>query len=412
MSGPHTPLTPPTPPTPPTKVLVAMSGGVDSSVAAALLLREGFEVVGCFMRLGSSEETGPETKHHGCCSLNDAADARRVAAKLGIPLYICNFKKEFGRVIDYFVAEYNAGRTPNPCIRCNDWLKFGKLHSYARQMGARFVASGHYARIDTGPGAPRLLRGVDRDKDQSYVLFGTPPERLREMLLPIGGYHKVDVRRIARRLDLPVFDKPDSQEICFVDDNDYAGLVGRHTKMVAGSIVDTSGKVLGRHRGHQHFTVGQRRGLGVAMGYPLYVVQKDAATNTVCVGGRAELLAEGCAASGANWLRDPDDGRWITCTIKIRYNAQPVEGRVRATAQDRLEVCFAQSQFAVALGQAVVCYDGDQVICGGWISETQLAGGDRFVTGCPQSKSVERRSGGGVLDSPRRCGVDDNAPEG
>ncbi len=148
------------------------------------------------------------------------------------------------------------------------------------------------------------------------------------------------------------------------------------------------------------------------MGYPLYVVQKDAATNTVCVGGRAELLAEGCAASGANWFRDPDDGGWIECTIKIRYNAEPVEGRVRATAQDRLEVCFAQAQFAVALGQAVVCYDGDQVICGGWISETARGRGDRFVTGCPQSESVERRAGGGVLDSPRRCGVDDNAPAG
>ena len=402
----------PTPSTTPIKVLVAMSGGVDSSVAAALLVREGYEVVGCFMRLGSSAETGSETRHRGCCSLNDAADARRVAAKLEIPLYICNFKKEFGRVIDYFVAEYNAGRTPNPCIRCNDWLKFGKLHSYARQMGARFVASGHYARIDGGPGAPRLLRGVDRDKDQSYVLFGAPLERLREMLLPIGEYHKADVRRIARQLDLPVFDKPDSQEICFVPDNDYAGLVGRHTKMVAGSIVDTSGKVLGRHRGHQHFTVGQRRGLGVAMGYPLYVVQKDAASNTVCVGGRAELLAEGCAASEANWFRDPDDGRWIECTIKIRYNAEPVEGRVRATAQDRLEVRFAEAQFAVALGQAVVCYDGDQVICGGWISETARVRDDRFVTGCPQSESVKRPSGGGVLDFRRRCGVDDNAPVG
>src|SRR6185503_909036 len=236
------------------KVLVAMSGGVDSSVAAALLLREGYEVVGCFMRLGSPGETfdelledeassrsqagsecsaGPGSNgtkacnpksirigHQGCCSINDAADARLVAAKLGIPFYVVNFKKDFGRIIDYFVGEYNAGRTPNPCVRCNDWLKFGRLHEYAKQIDAEFVASGHYARIDRGTAHFRLLRGVDHSKDQSYVLFGAPRERLGEMLLPIGGHQKSRVREMAKEFDLPVFDKPDSQEICFVPDND------------------------------------------------------------------------------------------------------------------------------------------------------------------------------------------------
>jgi tRNA-uridine 2-sulfurtransferase len=400
------------------KVLVAMSGGVDSSVAAALLLREGFEVVGCFMRLGSPGETfdelmengaaAPDDRreegggtqtcatrtprtirigHQGCCSINDAADARLVAAKLGIPFYVVNFKKDFGRIIDYFVGEYNAGRTPNPCVRCNDWLKFGRLHEYAKQIDAEFVASGHYARIDRG----RLLRGVDHSKDQSYVLFGAPRARLAEMLLPIGGCQKSKVREMAREFGLPVFDKPDSQEICFVPDNDYAGLVRQRTPeaMTTGRIVDTSGKILGEHDGQQHFTIGQRKGVGLALGDRVYVVSKDAATNMVVVGDREELRCEGLIASETNWLIDPPSftntaqqagpssapsniGRlsaWLHCTAKIRYNAQPVEAEVRRTNDDELEVRFAQPQYAVAPGQAVVCYDGEAVMCGGWIAE-------------------------------------------
>ncbi len=376
------------------KVLLAMSGGGDSSVAAALLLREGYDVVGCFMRLGSPGETfdelltpdgtgrGPAAArigHQGCCSIRDAADARLVAARLGIPFYVCNFKKDFGRIIDYFVDEYNAGRTPNPCVRCNDWLKFGKLHSYAKQMGAQFVASGHYARIDRSePDAPKLLRGVDHSKDQSYVLFGASVDRLREMLLPIGALHKPHVRRIAQELDLPVFDKPDSQEICFVPNGDYASLVRQRSPHAvgAGTIVDRDGAVLGEHPGHQHFTIGQRRGLGVAKGHPLYVVNKDPASNTITVGMKDELFANGCVALAANWLIEPKDD-WITCTVKIRYNAEPVAGVVRqkkATnpkSGSELDVRFDEPQFAVAPGQAVVCYDGEAVICGGWISEAR-----------------------------------------
>lgn len=378
------------------KVLVAMSGGVDSSVAAALLLREGYEVVGCFMRLGSPGETFDELEefdsagvscdaskikigHQGCCSINDAADARLVAAKLGIPFYVCNFKKDFGRIIDYFVGEYNAGRTPNPCVRCNDWLKFGKLHEYAKQIDADFVASGHYARVerrkptDLDPWA--LKRGIDRDKDQSYVLFGAPRERLREMLLPIGGMEKSRVRELAKEFGLPVFNKPDSQEICFVPDNDYAGLVKRRSpeRVEAGTIVDTSGKRLGEHEGHQHFTIGQRRGVGVALGYPLYVVEKNAASNTVTVGPREELEFTGCTAGEANWLVDVDSldrdaEGWIPCTAKIRYNAEPEPARVRPTADDALEVRFDEPQFAIAPGQAVVCYRDDLVLGGGWIN--------------------------------------------
>ncbi len=369
------------------KVLIAMSGGVDSSVAAALLLREGYEVVGCFMRLGSPGETFDELEpyddeqvardpatirigHQGCCSINDAADARQVAARLGIPFYVCNFKKDFGRIIDYFVGEYNAGRTPNPCVRCNDWLKFGRLHEYARQMDAAFVASGHYARIDRSRTGPRLLRGVDAGKDQSYVLFGTPRQRLSEMLLPIGEYDKTQVRRIAAEMELPVFDKPDSQEICFVPDGDYAGLVERRTPgaLREGDILDGRGRIVGRHRGHQHFTIGQRRGLGVAAGHPLYVVGKDPTANTVSVGTRETLSAAGCRADRSNWLVDPRPDQWIGCTAKIRYNAEPVPAQVVARDGDPLVVRFDEPQFGVAPGQAVVCYDDDAVMCGGWIT--------------------------------------------
>ncbi len=387
------------------KVLLAMSGGVDSSVAAALLQRGGHEVVGCFMRLGSPGEeleglvdpdaacrtrggtALPQLKigHQGCCSINDAADARLVAAKLGIPFYVCNFKKDFGRIVDYFVGEYHAGRTPNPCVRCNDWLKFGKLHDYAMQIDAEFVASGHYARIGRdGRGEPTLLRGVDRDKDQSYVLFGAPRERLARMMLPIGELEKTEVRRLAREFDLPVFDKPDSQEICFVPDNDYAGMIARRdpTSVRPGAIVNAAGEILGEHPGHQHFTVGQRRGLGVAAPRPLYVIGKDAASNRVIVGERDALRSTGCVAVQANWLSEPnpdgdgDGDGWQRCTAAIRYNSDPVPARVRATRPDAIEIRFDAPQDAVAPGQAAVCYAGDRVICGGWI-EASLGGPDR-----------------------------------
>lgn len=372
------------------KVLVAMSGGVDSSVAAALLLREGYEVVGCFMRLGSPGESFDELEpyadavsgcdptkirigHQGCCSINDAADARLVAAKLGIPFYVCNFKKDFGRIIDYFVGEYNAGRTPNPCVRCNDWLKFGKLHTYAKQIDASFVASGHYAQIDRSGDQIRLLRGLDGSKDQSYVLFGAPRDRLNEMLLPIGAFQKSRVREMAAELDLPVFDKPDSQEICFVPDNDYAGLVTRRTpeQVQPGAILDPDGQEIGQHPGHQHFTIGQRRGVGVALGYPIYVIERDPVENTITVGPDELLLASGCVASECNWLIDPPEGR-VPCFAKIRYNADAVPATMKRRSEEQIEVVFDEPQRAVAPGQAVVCYaatDPDWVLAGGWITE-------------------------------------------
>lgn len=388
------------------RVLLAMSGGVDSSVAAVLLREQGHEVIGCFMRLGSPGEsldnleraddacrvqspaaapaapvapaapaapTAParvplKIAHQGCCSINDAADARLVAAHLGIPFYVVNFKRDFGRIMDYFVAEYDAGRTPNPCVRCNDWLKFGKLHDYAHELGADFVASGHYAQVVRGPcGEIALCRGVDLAKDQSYVLFGTPRDRLARMLLPIGGMHKPAVRALAQARGLPVFDKPDSQEICFVPDNDYAGFVERRSSsgLQPGPVLDLAGTVIGEHGGHQRFTIGQRRGVRIAKGEPVYVVAKDAAANTITVGPREALLAAGCVAAECNWLEDPHS-EWRACEAKVRYNAAPVPARARSVG-GRLEVLFAEPQAAVAPGQAVVCFDGPRVVCGGWI---------------------------------------------
>jgi len=288
-----------------------------------------------------------------------------VAAILGIPFYVMNFKKDFGRIIDYFVDEYNAGRTPNPCVRCNDWLKFGKLHDYAKSIDCDYVASGHYAQVNDG----ELHRGLDRSKDQSYVLFGSPRDRLNHMLLPIGGMQKSAVRQLADDFDLPVFNKPDSQEICFVPDNDYAKLVERRTPggFDTGSILDTEGKIIGEHAGQQHFTLGQRRGVGVALGYPIYVVDKNPAANTVTVGGKDDLLSSGLHATQTNWLIDDIPTEWRECEAKVRYNSDPVPARVRTTGGDALEVDFVDSVSAVTPGQAVVVYDGDRVMGGGWI---------------------------------------------
>jgi tRNA-specific 2-thiouridylase len=253
-------------------------------------------------------------------------------------------------------------------VRCNEWLKFGRLHEYARRIDARFVASGHYARVDRGPdGRWRLRRGVDRSKDQSYVLFGAEPQRLAEMLLPLGDLCKSQVRHMARAMDLPVSEKPDSQEICFVQ-GDYAGLLRERApgSLRPGRIVDTSGRDLGGHGGHQLFTVGQRRGLGIAAAAPLYVVEKDTATNTVTVGARESLHSVGCVADEAAWLVDAP-GRWTACGVKVRSHGEPVPAQVRSTGAGSLEVLFESPQFAVAPGQAVVCYTGDVVMGGGWI---------------------------------------------
>lgn len=321
--------------------------------------------------MGSPPETScsPAGQHQGCCSASDAVDARRVADLLGIPFYALNFEEQFGRIVDYFVAEYSAGRTPNPCIVCNNWLKFGKLLEYADSVQADYVATGHYARIlpdeDQKPG---LYRAADPAKDQSYVLFGIQRDALGRLAFPVGGYRKDEIRRIASAHGLRVADKPDSQEICFVPDRDHARFVRqrRLSGDTSGEIVTTSGQLVGRHEGLEQFTVGQRRGLGVALGERRYVVTIDPATRRVVVGRREELARSELSAAGANWLVDPPAGPFAA-EVKIRYRTGAVPATVEILPGERFRVGFHQPCLGIAPGQAAVCYQGDRVLGGGWI---------------------------------------------
>jgi tRNA-specific 2-thiouridylase len=360
------------------RVVLAMSGGVDSSVSAWLLRQQGYEVVGVFMRHGVMAEEAcrvpGEGKGHkqGCCSAADAADARRVAQRLDIPFYALNFEEDFGQIIDYFVDEYTAGRTPNPCVVCNTWLKFGRLFDYADSIGAEAVATGHYARLVPQPGSdvPALCRGVDLWKDQAYVLFGIDRRLLRRMRFPVGEHQKDEIRRIAAELGLRVADKRDSQEICFVPDQDHARLVrerrGDQDRDTSGEIVTTDGTVVGRHDGLERFTIGQRKGLRIAFGEPRYVVRLEAATRRVVVGTYDELARRELVAAKANWLVD-DPAEPFSCQVKIRYRSRPMDAWVEPLADRRFRVEFAEPCHGVAPGQAAVCYQGDRVLGGGWI---------------------------------------------
>jgi tRNA-specific 2-thiouridylase len=357
----------------PARVVLAMSGGVDSSVAAHLLKQQGYEVIGLFMRTGAhGHEEGPAHKK-GCCSALDAGDARRVADRLDIPFYALDFESDFNRIIDYFADEYLSGRTPNPCVVCNNWLKFGKLWSYGKQLEADFIATGHYARVVSAAGAAELHRSADPDKDQSYVLFGLRRTILAHLLFPIGGYRKEQVRSLAREAGLPVADKPDSVEICFVPDGNHGALIRqrRPEAETAGNFVDTSGKVLARHDGIENYTVGQRKGLGYAAGQRRYVLHIVPATREVVLGDREELLAPGLLASRVNWLLEEPPREPLTCQAKIRYRHPATPATVTALPDGGARVEFGEPQPAVTPGQAVVFYDGPRVLGGGWI-ETAL----------------------------------------
>ena len=350
------------------RVVLAMSGGVDSSVAAWLLRRAGHEVIGLFMRHGQQGPSAPRAagRPQGCCSAADAEDARRVAQKLDIPFYVLNFQEEFGRIIAYFVAEYTAGRTPNPCIACNTWLKFGKLVEYADSMGADRIATGHYARLlPAADGLPALCRGVDGGKDQSYVLWGIARGLLSRLSFPVGEYQKGEVRQMAATLGLDLADKPDSQEICFVAPGDHARFVRQFPGAAdtAGDIVTTASEVVGRHPGLEHFTIGQRKGLGMAFGQPRYVVRLEPSTRRVVVGTKEELARHDLTASGANWLAIPPP----RCEVKIRYRSPAVPATLSLLAGDRFAVEFDEPCLGVAPGQAAVCYTGDRLLGGGWI---------------------------------------------
>jgi tRNA-specific 2-thiouridylase len=362
-----------------------MSGGVDSSVAAHLLVEQGHDVIGVFMRHGeqSPVSVGGDADRscnrldhkQGCCTASDAEDARRVADKLGIPFYALNLQAEFVQIIDYFVAEYTSGRTPNPCVQCNNWIKFGKLFDYADSVNAEFVATGHYARLaTTSEGSNVLLRGIDASKDQSYVLFGIRRELLPRMMLPIGGFEKREIRRLAADIGLRVAEKKDSQEICFVTRGRYDEFVrGRGVGGEVGELVTTDGTVLGEHDGIEGFTVGQRKGLGVALGDRKFVVRIESEHKRVVIGDRPELDRLELTAAKCNW-QSFDPSQWIgeprRCFAQIRYNAAAQPAVMQILAEGRLHVRFDEPQFAVTPGQAVVCYDADanqQVLGGGWI---------------------------------------------
>jgi tRNA-specific 2-thiouridylase len=351
-----------------------MSGGVDSSVAAAMLADQGHEVIGLSMQLYDQSEG--QTSFGSCCSIDDLHDARRVAAAIDIPHYIVNFERQFDeQVISNFIEEYAAGRTPLPCAHCNSDLKFATLADRARAFGADAVATGHYARVACQGGRYALKRGVDRARDQSYFLFSLTQPQLMRAIFPVGDRPKADVREYARRRRLPVADKPDSQEICFIPDNDYRAFVTKSLPETArnGVVVDESGKVLGSHEGVHRFTVGQRKGLGVqsASGAPMYVLALRPAEQQVVVGPKASLEQARLTASGVNWIVDKPEGpRRVAAQIRHRHQAaaatvQPI--LPSPSGAERAEVVFDAPQLAITPGQAVVFYDGDEVVGGGWI---------------------------------------------
>ncbi len=381
-------------------VVLAMSGGVDSSVAAKLLLDAGHDVVGVFMRHGvpasecnvqpkspPSQQSNLATTRplppnlelpiissnrlghkQGCCTAQDAEDARRVAGMFQIPFYALDLNAEFGRIMDYFVSEYSQGRTPNPCVMCNHLIKFGHLFEYADSIGADCIATGHYARISqNSSGEKTLHRGLDNDKDQAYVLFGIERQNLARVELPVGGFHKSEIRKMATDWNLRVANKKDSQEICFVDAGKHPEFVAARTgASSSGEIITTDGTVVGQHPGIEHFTIGQRKGLRVAFGEPMFVIKIEPETRRVVVGRRDQLTRPSLTAHTANWLSEPPNDPFA-CLVQIRYNGQAHQATVQMLEGGRFQVDFDAPCEAVAPGQAAVCFLGDQLLGGGWI---------------------------------------------
>ncbi len=383
------------------RVVLALSGGVDSSVAGHLLKQAGHEVIGVFILHAQGLRSDTSSPEQGCGSSVVAAEAQKAADGLGIPFEVLDLQSEFQPVIDYFVDEYAAGRTPNPCIFCNALIKFGKLYEYAKSIGVDHLATGHYAKIlNHGTPQARLCRGRDRDKDQSYFLYNIDRRILPKLIFPVGEYTKSEIRQLAAELDLHAAEKPDSQDICFVDKEEHARFVRDILKDrdpsdevdLAGPIVTADGREVGRHRGIEYFTVGQRKGIGVALGEPHYVIRIEAEGRRVVVGTRDQLARRELTARGANWLVDPSElgkgvrhhlperpkgccaqmvpdtfSRRFRAEVKIRYSTPAIAAEIEILDSGRFRVAFDDPCFGVAPGQGAVCYDGDVVLGGGWI---------------------------------------------
>lgn len=364
------------------KVIVAMSGGVDSSVAALLVQRAGYDAMGVTLRLYDNEDAGlPREKT--CCSLDDVNDARAVAAKLHLPFYVLNMKNEFRReVMDRFVAAYERGETPNPCIDCNRYIKFGGLMRRAKELGCGFVATGHYARVqrDEQTGRFLLKKGLDAAKDQSYVLYSLTQEELSHLLLPLGELTKEESRRIAEENGFGNANKRDSQDICFVPDGDYASFIRLHTgkEFPPGEFVGTAGQIYGRHKGVIQYTVGQRKGLGLSFPQPMYVCGVDPLQNQVVLGKHEELFASALTAGDVNLISVPALEAPLRVKAKIRYRQPEQPATVVQTGPDEIRVVFDEPQRAITKGQAVVLYDGDTVVGGGTIRTVSVLSGNTF----------------------------------
>lgn len=347
------------------KVMIGMSGGVDSSVAAYLLQKEGYDVIGVTMQIW------PDQQHDdGCCSLSSVEDARRVANKFGIPYYVFNMKEDFQKyVIEYFVKEYESGRTPNPCIACNKYIKFGSLLDKAKSIDIDYVATGHYAIIEKLNGRYILKKSVDDTKDQSYVLYNLTQEQLSKTVFPLGKYKKTEIRRIAKELELNVASKPDSQEICFIDDNDHHRFIKEHTgnEPKKGFFVDTKGNTLGIHEGISKYTIGQRRGLGIVTGKPMFVLDIDVENNTVVLGDNEDLFTKEFLVNDLNWISIEELDRNMEVKAKIRYKTPEESATIIPIENNKVKVIFDKEQRAVTSGQSVVFYIDDTVVGGGII---------------------------------------------
>ena len=353
------------------KVVVGMSGGVDSSVAAFLLKEQGYDVIGVTMQIWQDEDSAIQEESGGCCGLSAVDDARRVAYALDIPYYVMNFKQEFKEnVMDYFVDEYLQGRTPNPCIACNRYVKWESLLKRSMDIGSDYIATGHYSQVEQLPNGRYALKKSATDaKDQTYALYNLTQYQLSHTLMPVGEYSKDEIREIAKKINLRIANKPDSQEICFIPDNNYAKFIEENSdaKIEEGNFINPEGEIIGRHKGITHYTVGQRKGLGLSLGHPAFVLEIRPETNEVVIGDGSQVFGSRLYANNLNFMSIEDIEDEITVMAKIRYSHKGALCTVKKTGEDQVLVTFKEPQRAITPGQAVVFYDGDYVVGGGTI---------------------------------------------